>query len=345
LLIVSLQGLDRIFFWNGGADAVEAAWKLARHATGKKNIIVMQGSYHGRTFATMGMTTSKTIYSAGFGPFVPGVHVAPFPFCLHCHASASCGSGKCCNNPLKQIELLFKQQTAPNDTAAIILEPVLGEGGYVPPPKGYLTKLRELCTKNNVLLIADEVQTGFGRTGKYFAVQHEDVVPDILVFAKGIANGHVLSGIASTYDLMQKQPPGSMGGTFAGNAVSCAAACATLDVLERDKILDNVNARAPELREGLLKIQKQFPDLIRDVRGQGLMIGVEFSETLSYAFANEVSKMCLHQGMLLLTTSTFPVVRFIPPLNVTTTEIHLALDIFAEAVRLAGSRRAEFAAH
>lgn len=153
----------------------------------------------------MGMTTSKTIYSAGFGPFVPGVHVVPFPYCLHCPASCS----PCCNNPLKQLELLFKQQCAPQDTAAIILvrrtrrsvcafltsvsqEPILGEGGYVVPPPGFLTALRELCTKHNILMIADEVQTGFGRTGKYFAVQHEDVVPDILVFAKGIANGHVM---------------------------------------------------------------------------------------------------------------------------------------------------------
>jgi 4-aminobutyrate aminotransferase len=133
LIKIMPKGLDRIFFWNGGADAVEAAWKLARHATGKKNIIAMHGSYHGRTFATMGMTNSKTIYSAGFGPFVPGVYTAPFPYCLHC--PASCGSDKCCNNPITQLEEVFKQSSAPSDTAAVILEPILGEGGYVPPPK------------------------------------------------------------------------------------------------------------------------------------------------------------------------------------------------------------------
>lgn len=274
------------------------------------------------------MTTSKTIYSAGFGPFVPGVHVAPFPYCLHCHAR--CDS--CCGNPLEQLELLFKQACAPQDTAAVILEPILGEGGYVVPPPGYLTKLRELCTRNKVLLIADEVQTGFGRTGKYFAVDHENVVPDILVFAKGVANGHVLSGIASTYDLMQTQPPGSMGGTFAGNVVSCAAAIATLDAIKQERVLDNVAVRSQELRGGLERIAAAHPEIVRDVRGKGLMIGVEFQKQLGYAFSGAVSAACLNQGMLLLTTSAFPVVRFIPPLNVSKDEVSVALGIFEKAI-------------
>jgi len=326
--------LDRFFFWNGGADAVEAAWKLARQATGKKNLIVMKGSYHGRTFGTMGMTTSKTVYSAGFGPFVPGIYVAPFPYCLHCPKGCS-SSGACCGDPLKELEHLFITQTAASDTAAVILEPILGEGGYVPPPPGYLPRLRELCTKHNVLLIADEVQSGFGRTGKYFAIDHENVVPDILVFAKGVANGHVLSGIASTFDLMEKQPAGSMGGTYAGNAISCAAACATIDVIERDRVLDNVNVRSKELVGALKKLQQEMPDVIRDVRGKGLMIGVEFQEKMTPAFAGRISKLCLEHGMILLTTSVFPTVRFIPPLNITAEELQLGIEIFAKALRAA----------
>ena len=327
------KGLDRFFFWNGGADAVEASWKLARHATGKKNLIVFKGSYHGRTFATMGMTTSKTIYSLGFGPFVPGVYVTPFPYCLHC---PSCpGQGQCCNDPLKELDLLMKQQTAPSDTAAIIIEPVLGEGGYVPPPKGFMPKLREFCTKHKILLIADEVQSGFGRTGHYFAVDKENVVPDILVFAKGIANGHVISGIASTHELMSKQPAGSMGGTYAGNVLSCAAAIATIDAIKEEKVIDNVRKMAPQFMARLQKMQKDYPKLIRDVRGDGLMIGVEFSADLNASFASEVSQLCLHQGMILLTTSVFPTVRFIPPLNISKAEMDLGLDIFENALKIA----------
>ena len=330
-------GLDRFFFWNGGADAVEAAWKLARHATGKKNIIVVKGSYHGRTFATMGMTTSKTIYSAGFGPFVPGVHVVDFPYCLHCKAACSANisaKNECCGAPLEDLELLFSTQSAANDTAAVILEPILGEGGYVPPPKGYLTKLREICTANKVLLIADEVQSGFGRTGQYFAVNDENVIPDILVFAKGVANGHVLSGIASTYDLMQTQPPGSMGGTYAGNAISCAAACATLDVLERDNVLQNVAHRSKQLVSALNALKETYPSVIRDVRGRGLMIGVEFQANLKYEFAAKISKLCLHQGMVLVTASVFPTVRFMPPLNISEEEMALGIEIFSKAIEI-----------
>ena len=181
------KSLDTFFFWNSGAEAVEAAVKLARHATKKQNIIVMQGSYHGRTFGTMAMTRSKTIYGEGYAPLMPGVFSVPFPYCKQCSV-ANCSGGKysfenCCMDPVLQLELLLKRESAPTDTAAIFIEPVLGEGGYVPPPAGYLAKVREICDKNGILLVADEVQSGYGRTGKMFAIEHWGVRPDILIMA------------------------------------------------------------------------------------------------------------------------------------------------------------------
>lgn len=181
MLTIAPQGMDGFFFWNSGSEAVEAALKLARQATKKSNIIVFDGGYHGRTFGTMGLTTSKSIYREGFGPFMPGIHVAPFPACNSCripHATT------CCNEPFERLELLLKRQTTPSETAAILIEPILGEGGYIAPPKGFLPALRELCTKNNILMIVDEVQSGMGRTGSWWAVNDEGVIPDILVFAK-----------------------------------------------------------------------------------------------------------------------------------------------------------------
>jgi len=273
----------------------------------------------------MSLTTSKTIYRSGFGPLMPGVFVAPFPYSHHC---PNLSPQECCNSAIADLELLLKQQTSPSETAALLIEPILGEGGYVPPPKDFLKILREICNKNNILMICDEVQTGFGRTGKFFAVEHFNVVPDILVFAKGIASGFPLSGIASTDKLMQTQPPGSMGGTYSGNAVSCAAACATIDLMKKENILANVNERGSELRDGLLKLQKKYP-LISDVRGLGLMIGVEFDKKKApHGFANNLSKSLVNHGMLLLTTSCFETVRFIPPLNVSKDEIAKGLQIF-----------------
>ncbi|KAK6497834.1 hypothetical protein TWF481_012234 [Arthrobotrys musiformis] len=238
--------LDTFFFWNSGAEAVEASIKLARMATKRQNVIVMQGSYHGRTFGTMGLTKSKTVYSSGFAPFMPGVLTAPFPYCTQCAVAAgneTVGFENCCGNPIHELKVLLKQQSAASDTAAILIEPVLGEGGYVVPPPGFLPAVRKLCDEHGILLILDEVQSGFGRTGKYFAAEHWNVRPDILVMAKGIANGLPLSGIAANKELMDRQNPGSMGGTYGGNAVACAAGVACAEVMQEEKVLENVAAR------------------------------------------------------------------------------------------------------
>lgn len=337
------KSLDTFFFWNSGAEAVEASIKLARHATGKQNVIVMQGGYHGRTFGTMALTRSKTIYGQGFAPLMPGVFSAPFPYCHQCPISKatdrSCDFNSCCNDPIHQLELLLKQQTAPSDTAAILVETILGEGGYVPPPPKYLAQLREICDKNNILLILDEVQCGFGRTGKYFAVEHWGVRPDIMVMAKGIANGFPLSGIVSRKELMDKQPPGSMGGTYAGNAVACAAGVACAEVMKEEKILDNVDKRSKQLVGALNEFKKSSKTghLISDIRGLGLMIGLEFNDPhlgskVPENLASKVQAKCLDKGMLVLTTSIYQTLRFIPPLNVSEEEMKIACGILKESI-------------
>ncbi|KAM0798527.1 4-aminobutyrate aminotransferase [Usnea florida] len=341
------KSLDTFFFWNSGAEAVEAAVKLARHATKKQNIIVMQGSYHGRTFGTMAMTRSKTIYGENYAPLMPGVFSVPFPYCTQCSVAAF-GNGKygfenCCMDPVLQLELLLKRETAPTDTAAIIIEPVLGEGGYVPPPAEYLARVREICDKNNILLIADEVQSGFGRTGKMFAIEHWGVRPDILVMAKGIANGFPLSGIVSRKELMDMQKPGSMGGTYAGNAVSCAAGVAVAKAFQEERILENVVARGAELKAMLesAKSNSNTGGMILDVRGLGLMLALECRP--GHGYASKIQAKCMEKNMLVLTTSIYDTLRFIPPLNITKEDMAKGCQIIQEAIEevASGERPAE----
>ena len=331
------QSLDTFFFWNSGAEAVEAAVKLARHATKKQNIIVMQGSYHGRTFGTMAMTRSKTIYGDGYAPLMPGVFSVPFPYCKQCSIASHSGEkysfDNCCMDPVLQLELLLRRESAPSDTAAIFIEPVLGEGGYVPPPADYLAKVREICDKNGILLVADEVQSGYGRTGKMFAIEHWNIRPDILIMAKGIANGFPLSAIVSRKELMDLQKPGSMGGTYAGNAVSCAAGVAVAKVFQEEKILKNVNVRGAELKDMLKAAQRdpQTGKMIFDVRGLGLMLALECTPGKGYA--SKIQAKCMEKDMLVLTTSIYDTLRFIPPLNITKEDMTKGCQIIHEAIQ------------
>lgn len=318
------SSLDTFFFANSGSEAVEAAVKLARAATKKQNVIVMQGGFHGRTIGALSLTTSKNIYGFGFGPFMPNVYVTPFPYCNHCKSCDKPSNGSCCLDPIHHLEILLKQQSAPENTAAILIEPVLGEGGYVPAPKEYMVKLREICDKHNIMLIIDEVQSGYGRTGKMFAIEHSGVRPDIIVMAKGIASGMPLSAIAANSKLFENSPPGTYGGTYGGNAVSMAAANATLDIFLEENILENVNKRAKQFNDALNKMKSKYPKLISDVRGPGLMIGIELNGP--YGTAAKVSQECLNQDMLVMTTSVFETLRMIPPLNITEEESKIALE-------------------
>lgn len=328
------QRLDTYFFSNSGAEAVEAAVKLSRAATGKPNIIVFQGSFHGRTHATMAMTTSKTIYRAGYQPLVAGIFVAPFPYAYYYGWDKETTSQFC----VKELKRLLKTQTAPHETAAIVIEPVLGEGGYVPVPDAFMRSLRRICDEHGILLVADEIQSGFGRTGRWFGVDHSGVVPDIVIMAKGLASGMPLSGIASTRDLMDRWPVGSHGGTYGGNAVSCAAAVATIQVIREEALNENSEQMGALLMTGLRKLQEQYPE-IGDVRGRGLMIATEFSKANGDPWGDKASaivKICRDNGLLLLTCGPYGnVIRWIPPLIVTQSQIQDALTVFEDALRAA----------
>ena len=322
--------LDTFFFSNSGAEAVEGAVKLARHASGRTNIVVFQGSFHGRTAQTMSMTTSKTVYRQHYQPLAAGVFVAPYPYAYRYGWEPEATSQWC----LRELRHLLASQTAPSETAAIVVEPVLGEGGYVVPPASFLLGLRKLCDEHGILLVADEVQSGFGRTGKFFAVEHFGVVPDILIMAKGLASGFPLSGVAAPRALMERWMVGTHGGTYGGNAVACAVAEATVRVLQ-DGVVDNAARMGEVLMGGLAEIQSRFP-LLGDVRGLGLMVGCEFTHADGSPAADLVKRVigrCLDDKLLLLNCGTYNnVVRWIPPLIVSQEQIETALGIFERAV-------------
>ncbi len=333
LLPLMPPGLDNFFFSNSGAEAIEGAVKLCKYATGKSNVIVFSGSFHGRTHLAMTMTTSKTSYRARYQPLVPGIFVAPYPYAFSYGMDEDHVTDFC----IRELKKLFKTQTTPEETACIVIEPVLGEGGYVVPPKRFMRELRALCDEAGILLVADEIQTGIGRTGKFFAVEHFEIVPDVITIAKGIASGLPLSAVVTRRELAEKWSPGSHGGTFGGNAVACAAGAATVRVIKEEKLLDNAVARGNQLLAGLKDLQAEFP-AIGDVRGLGLMIATEFvrdghpDTTMSKA----VVKHALEAGLVLLTCGTYDnVIRWIPPLVVTEQQISDALNIFGNA--LAGS--------
>jgi 4-aminobutyrate aminotransferase len=323
--------IDGFFFSNSGAEAVEGAVKLARHATGRPNVIVFQGSFHGRTVGTMSLTTSKTIYRAGYQPLMPGVVVSPYPYAFR-YGWSEAETVRWC---LDELDYLLISQSAPFETAAMLIEPVLGEGGYVPLPEGFLQGLRERCDQHGILLIADEIQSGFGRTGRWFAQQHYGVTPDIMTVAKGLASGMPLSGVFSRLELMEKWIPGSHGGTYGGNAVAAAAAVATIRAMRAEDMPGNAAQRGSQLVDGLLKLQSQYPS-IGDVRGMGLMVGVEFRTPDGKAdkdTAKAVVHACQERRMLLLTCGAYDnVIRWIPPLVVSAAEIAQGLGIFEEAL-------------
>ena len=328
--IIAWPELSEYFFSNSGAEIVEAAVKLAKHATQRPNVIVFRGSFHGRTHLTMAMTTSKTIYRVGYQPLVSGIFVAPYPYAYQLKMNEADTTAYC----IHELKRLLKSQTAPEETACIVIEPVLGEGGYVVPPADFLKELRHICDQYGILLVADEVQSGIARTGAWFAMEHFGVQPDILVTAKGIASGMPLSALVTRKDLMAKWTPGTHGGTYGGNAVACAAAVATIRAIKEEEILDNVNARSEQLLSGLRRLQKDFP-AIGDVRGKGLMVATEFSKhgEPDTDTSKAVVNAAFERGLMLLTCGTYDnIIRWIPPLIVSESEMHGALRIFASAL-------------
>jgi 4-aminobutyrate aminotransferase len=330
---VTQPGLDMVFFSNAGAEAVEGAIKLARFHTGRQGIIAFTGAFHGRTFGAASLTTSNIKYRKKYHPFLPAVYHTPYPYCFRCFFGQRAGS--CSMDCYEYLERLFRHLIPPEEVACIIMEPVLGEGGYVPPPAEFLKKLRVFCDKWNILLILDEVQSGMGRTGRWFASEHFGVVPDIMTVAKGIASGMPLSAVVSGKKIMGQWPPGAHGTTFGGNPVSCAAGIATIEVIEGEGLLANAAAVGNYALQRLVKI-KEAHHCIGDVRGLGLMIGIEFVKDgmePDSAGLKKIIGYCAQKGLILLECGVDRnIIRFAPPLVVTMEEVHRGLDILEEAI-------------
>ena len=331
------EGLDRMFFANSGSEAIEAALRLSRQATGRPNVVVFHGGFHGRTVAAASMTTSGTKFRSGFSPLMAGVHVAPFPDPGHFGWPVE----QATDFALSQLDYILQTLTTPADTAAFVVEPVLGEGGYVPANERFFAGLRERADKHGILLVVDEVQTGFGRTGKFWGGQHFDAKPDIVVTAKGLASGFPLSAIAASAELMDKAWPGSQGGTYGANAVACAAAVATLDVIRDEGLVENSAQRGAQLTDALQLVADKH-EAITDVRGLGLMIGNEFRDADGKpdpVTATAAQQEAASRGLLLLTCGAWgQVVRFIPALVVSGEQVDEAASVWADAVDAVVSR-------
>jgi 4-aminobutyrate aminotransferase len=331
------DGLDSVFFANSGSEAVEAALRLARHATGRANIVVFHGSFHGRTMGAASMTTSGTKFRAGFAPLMGGVAVSPFPTAYRYGWDEQTAT----EFALRELDYVLATVSAPAETAAFLVEPVLGEGGYVPANTAFMEGLRERADRHGVLLVLDEVQTGWGRTGRFWGHEHFGVQPDILITAKGLASGFPLSGIAAPAKLMARAWPGSQGGTYGGNAVACAAAIATLDVIQAENLVENARVVGGILASGLDKVAADNP-AVGDVRGLGLMLASEFvtrDGEPDPVSAQGAQQQAAQRGLLLLTCGAFGnVVRMIPALIVTEEQVEDALAIWAAAVAAATDR-------
>jgi len=331
------------FLSNSGAEAVEASVKLARVATGRPVIIGFRYAFHGRIGNAMALTAAKDVYRAAFEPLPGSIYHTAYPYCYRAPGGAHDPAACTCDWE-DQLELLFHQMVDPNKVAAIIVEPVIGEGGYIVPPADFLPRLRALTARHGILLIADEVQTGFGRTGEIFAVRHWDVEPDILVVAKGIASGLPLSGILARTDIMNRLQPGTHGGTYGGNVVACAAALATLDVIEQEGLVANARARGDQFLAGLQALQTRHP-AIGDVRGLGLMVAMELvrpgegdGRVPDAAITKRIQAECFDRNLMVLTAGTSAnVVRIIPPLVTSADEVDLALRIIGEALDATGA--------
>jgi 4-aminobutyrate aminotransferase len=330
--VAPIDGGVRSFFGNSGTEAVEACIKLSRHATGRVNFIAFLGGFHGRTMGSLALTASKTIQRRGFGPMMPGVYHAPYPDCYRCPLGLK--SDNCAAECLDYLEdQLFLHLVSPEEVAAIVVEPIQGEGGYVVAPDQFLQRLRELTKTHGILLVADEVQSGMGRTGKMFAIEHAGVRPDMIAVAKGIASGMPL-GIAVARAGLMTWPPGTHASTFGGNPVSCAAALATLKLL-KESLVTNAAEVGGHLKAGLTSLATTHR-LIGDVRGRGLMIGVELvrdrrtKERASEERDAAVSA-AFARGLLLLGAGKNSI-RFSPPLVFTREQADETVRIFDEVL-------------
>jgi 4-aminobutyrate aminotransferase len=322
----------RVFLTNSGTEAVEGAMKLARYATRRTAFVAFKGAFHGRTYGALSLTSSKAKQHAGFGPFLPDVHHVPYGYCYRCEYGKTFPScGLFCVSAIERD--LFARHLAPRDVAAIFVEPIQGEGGYVVPPPGWLAAVRELCDAHGILLVADEVQCGIGRTGKMFVCEQAGVEPDILVAAKGLGSGMPIGAIIAK-ESVSAWESGSHGTTFGGNPVSCAAALATLDVVQRD-LLPHVKARGERLHAGLRALAAKH-EVIGDVRGMGLMQGVELvadrtTREPAGELVHRLEGMAFSKGLLTLSAG-LNTLRLAPPLVVDDEDVDIALEVLGECL-------------
>ena len=328
--IAPMPGPHRSFFGNSGTEANEAALKLARYSTKRQNIIAFFGAFHGRSMGSLSLTASKVRQRQGFGPLVPGAYHAPYPDVYRSGLSPDATVSQC----IDFIEqMLFVQLVPPDEVAAVIVEPIQGEGGYIVAPDGFLQRLRELTRRHGILLIVDEVQSGMGRTGQMFAIEHAGVEPDIVTMAKGIASGLPL-GVATAPAALMSWPPGAHASTFGGNPVACAAALATLKLL-RESLMKNAGVVGSHLIEGARALMEKHP-LIGDVRGRGLMVGIELvrdrkTKERATAERDALVKECFKRGLLILGAGR-NAIRLCPPLVLTKEQANIALSILDQAL-------------
>jgi 4-aminobutyrate aminotransferase len=325
IVAVTPPSIEKLFFMNAGAEAVEASLKLARAVTGRQGIFVFRGGFHGRTMGAVTYSTSNAKYRRGYHPLVPSVFVSPFPHPFHWGMSEE----QATEHALLELSLKLRHEVMPDEVAAFLVEPMQGEGGYYPAPVPFLRRLRELADEHGILLILDEVQTGFGRTGKWFASEHYGIEPDVLALGKAIANGLPLSAVGARARLHDAWTTGSHGTTFGGNPVACAAAAANVDVLAG--LIPAVPALSEHAFARFTELQGRHPT-IGDVRGMGLMIGIELvhsgtnhPDPEAFPF---LARYAREHGLFLLDCGPYAnVIRFVPPLCVTTEELDLGIDI------------------
>jgi 4-aminobutyrate aminotransferase len=329
IVSVTPDHLDMLFFLNSGSEAVEAAVKLARHTSGRQGVMAFRGAFHGRTMGSVSYTTSSARYRAGNFPLLPSVFIAPFPKPFHWGVDEATATARA----LEELQLMFRHEVPPQEIACFLIEPIQGEGGYYPAPTAFLQEIRRIADDHGILLIADEIQSGYGRAGSWWAVDHYGIAPDIMTLGKAIANGLPLSAVVANRDLFGKWPPGSHGTTYGGNAVACAAAAVVVDVI--DDLLPGVAALSEHAFGSLDQLAARHSS-IGEVRGRGLMIGIELVDDDGVADAGALGFVRTHvldAGMIFHPCGPGGnIIRFIPPLVITPPEIDQAVALIDDAL-------------
>ncbi|HET8568866.1 MAG TPA: aminotransferase class III-fold pyridoxal phosphate-dependent enzyme [Candidatus Limnocylindria bacterium] len=329
LVSVTPPGLDMVFFQNSGAEAVEAAVKLARKVTGRQSIVAFRGGFHGRTTGAAALTSSKSGYRKGYGALLPEVHIAPYPYPLACRIQPAHDDAACTRHALDELDAMLEHEVPPEHVAAFLIEPILGEGGYWPAPAPFLRELRALATRIGALMISDEVQTGMGRSGAWLGITRAGVVPDIVTLAKALGGGMPLGAVLAPRALHEQWGTGTHGSTFGGNPVSCAAGLATFGVIRDERLVERADELGAIMLEELAPLRRAAS--VRDVRATGAMGAVEFDGKPA---ATAARLGALDRDVLLITCGAHDqVVRFIPPLNIGEDDLRRGLRAFVEAAR------------